>query len=73
MMFEFCASVGCGILKEIASKEITLFSLFYSISGKFKHHKKLENVNFEEKINAVSILVTPVEVHKDWAKTKNIL
>ena len=56
MMFEFCASVGCGILKEIASKEISHFNSFCSMSGKFKHHKKLENVKFEETINAVSVL-----------------
>ena len=56
MMFEFGATVGYGISKEITSKEIALFNLFWSISGKFKHHKKSENVNFEETNNAVSIL-----------------
>ena len=57
MMFELCASTGCGISKEIVSKEIALFNWFCSISGKFKHHKKLENVNFEETNNAVFILI----------------
>ena len=57
MMFEFCASAGRGISKEIASKEISLFNSFISMSGKFKYHKKLENVNFEDTNNAVSILV----------------
>ena len=56
MMFEFCASVGCGISKAIASKEIALFNSFCSMSGKFKHHKKSENVNFYETNDAVSIL-----------------
>ena len=56
MMFEFCASAWCGISKEIASKEISLFNSFFSMSGKFKHHKKLEKVNFQETNNAVSIL-----------------
>ena len=57
MMLEFCASVGSGILKEITSKEIALFNLFALFhSGKFKHHKYSENVNFEETNNVVSIL-----------------
>ena len=56
-MFRFCASAWCGISKEIASKEISLFNLFRSISGKFKHHKKSKNVNFEGTNNAISILI----------------
>ena len=56
MMFEFFATVGGGISKEIASKEIALFNLFCSISGKFKHHEKSEYINFEGTNNAVSIL-----------------
>ena len=55
MIFEFCASTWCGISKGIAKKKISLFNSFYSMSGKVKHHKKLENVNFEETNNAVSI------------------
>ena len=58
-MFEFCATVGSDMSKEIASKEIALFNLFCSISGKFKQHKKSENVNFEETNYAVSILGGP--------------
>ena len=52
MMFEFCATLVYGI-----SKEIALFNLFCSISGKFKYDKKIGNVNFEETNIAVSILV----------------
>ena len=57
MMFEISATVGCSISKEVALKEITLFILSYSISGKFKHHKKLENVKFEETNDAILILM----------------
>ena len=56
----FCTSAGCGISKEIASKEISFFNSFCSMSGKFKHHKKLENVNFEETNNVVFILETNI-------------
>ena len=58
MMFGFGATGRYVISKEIASKEITLFKLLFSIvSGKFKHHKYSENVNFEGTSNVVSILV----------------
>ena len=60
MMFELCTSAGCGISKEIASKEISLFNSFCFMSGKFKHHKKSVIVNFEETNNAVSILTDEV-------------
>ena len=57
MMFEFGATARCVISKEIALKEITLFNLLFSIvSGKFKHHKYSENVNFEGTSKVVSIL-----------------
>ena len=65
MMFEFCASAGCGISKEIASKEISLFNSFYSMSRTFKYHKKSENVNFEETNNAFSFLVQCLLLYND--------
>ena len=56
MMFELCASAGCGISKEIASKDISLFKSFCSLSRKLKHHKESENVKFEGIHNVVYIL-----------------
>ena len=62
MMFEFGATGRSVISKEIASKEITLFNLFFSIvSGKFKHHKYLENINFEGTSYIVSILAGSIK------------
>ena len=58
----FCASAGCGISKQIASKDISLFNSFCSMSGKFKRHKISENVTFEEMNNAVSILELQITV-----------
>ena len=56
-MFEFGATVGCGALKEIVSKEVALPNLFFFITGgKFKHHKYSENVNFEKTNNVISNL-----------------
>ena len=54
LSFEFCASDGCGISKEIA----LLNSARQSIHrGKFRHLKYSVNVNFDRKNRVVSILM----------------
>ena len=57
MMFEFGTSGGAVSQKRL-HQERSLFSNCLVIAGgKFKHHKCLENINFEEKNDIVSILV----------------
>ena len=50
--------VGALSQKRFPQKRSYFSTWFFSIlSGKFKHHKYLENVNFEGKSNVVSILI----------------
>ena len=57
MMFEFGASGGAVSKKRLHQKR-SLFSNCLVIAGrKFKHHKFLENFNFEETNDVVLILV----------------
>ena len=58
MMFEFGASGGAVSQKRLHQKK-SLFSNCLVIAGrKFKHHKFLENVKFEETNNIDWILVS---------------
>ena len=54
-MFEFAALGGCCITKEIALLTCFVFAGQSIYSGKFKHLKNSENVNFAGTNNADSI------------------
>ena len=56
-MFEFAASGGALSQKRLHQKRSLFSNCLVVVGGKFKHHKFLENVKFEETLNIVSILV----------------
>jgi len=51
--------VGAVSQKRLLQKGLLSSTFFVIASGKFKHHKYSENVNFEEANIAVSILMSP--------------
>ena len=57
MMFEFAASGGALSQKRLHQKRSLFWNCLVIAGGKFKHHKFLENVKFEETNNIDSILV----------------
>ena len=57
MMFEFAASGGALSQKRLHQKRSLFSNCLVVVGGKFKHHKFLENVKFEETNNTDSILV----------------
>ena len=55
-MFDFGASVGFGISKEIDLSICFVIAGQSIHNGRFKHHMYFENVDFEETSNVDSIL-----------------
>ena len=65
-MFEFAALVGAVSQRRLSCSTCFVIAGESTNSGKFKHFKDSENVNFEETSNVVSILVIAT-LKKKWA------
>ena len=69
-MFEFAASSGALSQKRLHQKRSLFWNCLVIAGGKFKHHKFLENVKFEETNNKDSILEVFHSIKIRWiAKT----
>ena len=70
-MFEFAASGGVLSQKRLHQKRSLFWNCLVIAGGKFKHHKFLENVKFEE-TNNIDLILVDVSIAVNINHCKNV-